>query len=667
MKNGASKLTMLMIGFQCLSGLPGMAASDRPISGIAKAQKLGKLSGLESSPAALTSDPNEEQDLTQSLEKPEIPTDRAIAQISPISQPANSQNTSPSSANVNDSLTKSSGEEASAASIASQDTTLSLEKPEIPTDRPIAQISPISQPANSQNTSPSSQIADDSLNLEAVENLIDPSIEQVTSVSQLSDVRPTDWAFQALQSLVERYGCIAGYPDGTFRGNRAMTRYEFAAGLNACLDKVSELIRSGTGNLATKEDLTKLQRLQEEFAAELATLRGRVDALEARTAELEANQFSTTTKLNGQVLMYLGDAFGDNASDANNTTFGYRARLNLNTSFTGKDRLSVGLQAINLRRFNTATEFPTGRLSGVTDETRVLGSSMSGNSELRLSKLTYDFPVNNNLMISLAAFSSDRVLTEALSPFSSSSIGALSYFGSANPMLYPVFQQSGISAQWKVAPWLNLDLSLGSEFGSANNPNIGLFEGGYGASVRSVFELGKLRLALNYVNSYSLESGIDTISGSNAAKVIGAGPVAANTYLVGVSYNLTQTIQVGGSVAYANARTLGTGTRGDADVWDYRFNFAFRDVGKKGNLAGLVFGMQPRLAGTSNSSIAQAIGLPAGQRSDRNVGYHIEAFYTHRLTDNIDITPGFIWLTAPNHDARNPDVVVGVLRTSFSF
>ena len=66
-------------------------------------------------------------------------------------------------------------------------------------------------------------------------------LQQVTSVSQLSDVRPTDWAFQALQSLVERYGCIAGYPDGTFRGNRAMTRYEFAAGLNACLDKVTEL------------------------------------------------------------------------------------------------------------------------------------------------------------------------------------------------------------------------------------------------------------------------------------------------------------------------------------------------------------------------------------------------------------------------------------------
>ena len=63
---------------------------------------------------------------------------------------------------------------------------------------------------------------------------------QVTSVTQLSDVQPTDWAFQALQSLVERYGCIAGYPDSTYRGNRTMTRYEFAAGLNACLDRITE-------------------------------------------------------------------------------------------------------------------------------------------------------------------------------------------------------------------------------------------------------------------------------------------------------------------------------------------------------------------------------------------------------------------------------------------
>ena len=110
--------------------------------------------------------------------------------------------------------------------------------------------------------------------------------EQVTSVSQFSDVVPTDWAYQALANLVEQYGCVAGYPNGTFRGNRAMTRYEAAALLNACLDRITEVT-------------DELKRLMKEFERELAVLRGRVDGLEARVGELEATQFSTTTKLRG--------------------------------------------------------------------------------------------------------------------------------------------------------------------------------------------------------------------------------------------------------------------------------------------------------------------------------------------------------------------------------
>ena len=168
----------------------------------------------------------------------------------------------------------------------------------------------------------------------------------VTSVSQLSDVQPTDWAFQALQSLVERYGCIAGYPDGTFRGNRAATRYEMAAALNACLDNISD-------KFATKEDLEAVKALQEEFQAELATLRGRVDGLEARTATLEAQQFSTTTKLNGEVIMALsGFLDGNNQVPAgtdrvSRPRFTGRARLNFLTSFSGKDLLYTRLQASN--------------------------------------------------------------------------------------------------------------------------------------------------------------------------------------------------------------------------------------------------------------------------------------------------------------------------------
>jgi len=80
-------------------------------------------------------------------------------------------------------------------------------------------------------------------------------VAAVTSVSQLSDVKPTDWAFTALQSLVERYGCIAGYPDSTFRGSKSLARYEFAAGLNACLDKINEIISAGLADKVSKEDL----------------------------------------------------------------------------------------------------------------------------------------------------------------------------------------------------------------------------------------------------------------------------------------------------------------------------------------------------------------------------------------------------------------------------
>lgn len=94
---------------------------------------------------------------------------------------------------------------------------------------------------------------------------------------------------------------------------------------------------------------------------------------------------------------------------------------------------------------------------------------------------------------------------------------------------------------------------------------------------------------------------------------------------------------------------------------------SFPNLFKERNLGGIVFGMQPKVTGTSNARVAAAIGLPDGERSDRDNGFHIEAFYTFRLTDNIAITPGFFWLTAPNMDNRNPDAFVGVIRTSFLF
>ncbi|NJN29455.1 MAG: iron uptake porin [Synechococcales cyanobacterium RM1_1_8] len=106
------------------------------------------------------------------------------------------------------------------------------------------------------------------------------------SVSDLRDVSPNDWAYTAVQNMVERYGCLAGYPDGTFKGNRSMTRFEFAAALNSCIDTITAQIQENTVQV-TANDLVLMQRLQEEFRSELSTLRARVDGLEERTAELE--------------------------------------------------------------------------------------------------------------------------------------------------------------------------------------------------------------------------------------------------------------------------------------------------------------------------------------------------------------------------------------------
>jgi hypothetical protein len=508
---------------------------------------------------------------------------------------------------------------------------------------------------------------DVSENKESSKAVESTEMPQVTSVSQLDDVKPTDWAFGALQSLVERYGCIAGFPDSTYRGNRVLTRYEFAAGLNNCLERINQLLAQANGDFITKEDLTTIEQLQTTFQAELAQLRGRVDAVETKTAELETNQFSTTTKLSGQVITYLANAFGEDARRANNATFGYRAIISLNTSFTGKDNLGLTMLAGNFQRFNTAAKFPQTSLSGRTGEIALNGGTGS-NSELGLVGVQYQLPLGKKLLFSVDASSDSRVLTESITPLGSPRTGTVSFFGAINPMLYSISTSTGLGLQWQATDWMKIDFSAGRQ-DRANEPTQGLFGGdnGYAFSIRPVLDFGKLKMAFPFIYGYSPQNGVDTGSGSNAAKVIGAGPVFANTYMAGLSYRFSPSFEFGGSVGYLKARAVGDGTKGDADVWDYRLNLAIYDLGKKGNLAGIVFGMQPRLTGTSNDGLAQAIGLPPGQRSDRDVGYHIEAFYTYKINDNIAITPGVFWLTAPNHDERNRDTVIGVIRSSFSF
>ena len=497
------------------------------------------------------------------------------------------------------------------------------------------------------------------------------SMSQVTSVSQFSDVQPTDWAFQALQSLVERYGCIAGYPNSTYRGNRAMTRYEFAAGLNACLDRVNELIATATADLVTKQDLATLQRLQEEFSAELATLRGRVDGLEARTSELEANQFSTTTKLVGEAIFAVSDVFGNNRAVPggnptqdldSNTTFSDRVRLNLLSSFTGKDQLQIRLNANNT--------FSNAGVSG-TNMTRLGfdGVTGTGNSVV-IDKINYAFNFNNAVRVKVDA--SGGELYENVNTFNpdfaSSARGALSRFGRFSP----IYRQGQGGAGLTVTFNPNGPISLTGAYlaRTANDPTVnnGLLDGDNAIFGQLSFQPTKaFNIGLTYARTYQGDTVVNNLfqgTGSTFAN----NPFGANTRTESNNYGVEATFQFSSKLAISgwggytttDAQT-GVNAGADADIWYWAGSLALRDFGGKGNVLGVIFGQPPRVTGGSIKNVAANVNL------DDDTSYHLEGLYKFKVSDNIQVTPGLLVIFNPEHNDANDTEYVGTLRTTFTF
>jgi hypothetical protein len=165
----------------------------------------------------------------------------------------------------------------------------------------------------------------------------------------------------------------------------------------------------------------------------------------------------------------------------------------------------------------------------------------------------------------------------------------------------------------------------------------------------------RITLGLTYINSYNTP--LATGSNNATSNYFTGNSFSSNSYGVQASIGISDKFVLGGWGGYTNSNVL-TGARGDVDIWNYAVTLGFRDLGKKGNLAGIIVGMEPKVTSTSTNLT---------QFKDQNTSYHIEAFYQYKLNDNITITPGVIWLTAPDHNTNNNDVVIGALRTTFSF
>ena len=493
------------------------------------------------------------------------------------------------------------------------------------------------------------------------------TIEAVTSVSQLSDVKPTDWAFQALQSLVERYGCIAGYPDKTFRGNRAITRYEFAAGLNSCMDRINDLISSTTGT-AKKEDLESLRKLQEQFAAELSTLRGRVDNLETRTATLEKQQFSTTTKLNGQVILGLQGRSRNNAAffptngspttpdPGTNITLGYSSNLSLTTAFSPTSLLLVGLQAGNL------TTAPS-----LNNDVRLSYESNTGNN-LFISDLTYRQLLGRNIAVIVGAEGLNAInVFRGANRVESAGSGPISALAQRNPIVGIGAGSAGAGFDWQIMPRISLQGVYSAGNANSPNPGAGLFNGPHSMGAQLTFApTQSIDLALQYINAYSPTGDLGT--GIGDSQVVVNSPINTNAVGLSASWRMNPRVTLGGWTGLT--RSTIPGVSGGVDTFNWMTYVNLPDFGGRGNLAGLYVGQPPRITSSDLPSgqnlpdlLRGGLGVPGGQEKATT---HIEAFYRMQVSDNISVTPGVMLILNPAN-SNSDTITVGAIRTTFIF
>ncbi|MBW4459421.1 MAG: iron uptake porin [Nodosilinea sp. WJT8-NPBG4] len=454
-------------------------------------------------------------------------------------------------------------------------------------------------------------------------------LAQITSVSELTDVLPSDWAFQALQSLVENYGCIQGYPDRTFRGQRSLTRFEFAAGLNSCLDVIATLIaQSGID----PDDLATIRRLQEEFQAELATLRGRVDALEAETATLRAQQFSTTTKLVGQADMHLVTPIDVITQEAG-TSFSGRARLNFDSSFTGNDRLRIRLQSGNGNAISGGNieEPNVGLLQGLANaSTSDAGNQLSDDYNVALDDFYYQFPVGSRLTVTASGrgLQGDDWVTSTIVPFDGPSVA-----DAGGPQFYDAGGSStngpGVGVSFALTDNIVFDAGYTAGGPGAFTPNVGIF------AATSQSYIGQL----SFLSDGFLDAGIAYLHSDQSANYNGvAGAVDTYAGLLNLDFGR---FFVAGHGAYTNYN--------GGNDFSWTAGLGINDFLAEGAQLGVYGGQLPQLLGADNNPTL------------------IEGYFEIPFNQFLTITPAVIYGDLNSTAADDEIGLWGAIRATFRF
>jgi hypothetical protein len=495
------------------------------------------------------------------------------------------------------------------------------------------------------------------------------SRNQVTSVNQFSDVKPTDWAYQALSNLVEKYGCVAGYPDGKFKGAQAMTRFEAAALLNACLDRVTE-----------KTD--ELQKLLDEFDKELTILTARVDGLESKVGKLQAQQFSTTTKLRGEASMILGGIPGYTTqstrggaptSRTGNTTFNYDLRLNFDTSYTGQDLLRTRLRSGN---FSSA---PFGSSSTPFKLDKAETSQGTGTtSNIWVDRLYYTFPVGSakTTKITIGALVRNTEMAWLPTAYKSDVLDVFTTIGTSGVYNKATGQGFGIQWQQKVEkgkPFFVANANYVAQ--SGEDSSLGVFNSNGKANVLAQIGYKANNWGAAFGYRYGTQGTAMRDGNGQAASALNNGQysnsIAFNAYWqptktgivpsisAGYAYNFVNNCasdtncSTGTSTGGSSSGTAGTGTLSSKSwfvglQWDNAFI--------KSNAAGVAFGQPSYAAGLA-----------------QNAPWLVEWFYRFQVSDNISVTPTLFYGTGIANGSNNAqtgstfDGLGGVIQTTFKF
>lgn len=465
------------------------------------------------------------------------------------------------------------------------------------------------------------------------------NFESIPSVSKLKNIQVTDWEYRALQSLTQRHDCTQPWQQGN--NTRPITRFEFAVGLNNCLQQIE--------NITSQPDLILLERLQRDFASELTRLTRGIKQLETQVTQIESQQFSTTTKFRGQVLFFLTDSFSEDNNSQ--TTFGYRNRLNFDTSFSGRDLLRVRLENRNLPRLDDVTDTSLSRLSvdGDTD----------GLTEL--SELSYTFPVGEKtqILFGTAGVSLNDV-GEVLNPFSSSSSGAISRFGRRDPATLRAPGGAGIGIEREFS-----DKVTGFAGYFINNEDLadpqagrGLFDSSASAIAQLVIEpKEELAVAATYTHTYERNDDVNLMGSTGveeANEPFGSNATTSDNFGVQVNWEVTSGLEIGGWFGYTRAQQQQNGSDG-ATILNGALTFAFPDLGAEQNVGGIIIGVPPVISGHDDEDLVT-----------NKTPLHVEALYRIEVNDFIEITPGAFAVFNPDTDDSNT-IWVGTVRTEFSF